>query len=48
MLDRHWSLNFDVKYIWMSSDIEARATGSKVGSVDINPWVFGIGARYRF
>lgn len=48
MLDRHWSLNLDVKYIWMSSDIEVRSTGAKAGEVDINPWVFGIGVRYRF
>jgi len=48
MLDRHWSLNFDVKYIWMNTDIELKATGAKVGEVDIDPWVFGVGVRYRF
>lgn len=48
MLDRHWSLNFDVKYIWINTDVEVKATGAKAGEVDINPWVFGIGARYRF
>ena len=48
MLDRHWSLNLDVKYIWMDTEVKAIASGAKVGEVDINPWVIGIGARYRF
>lgn len=48
MLDRHWSLNFDVKYIWINTDVEVKATGAKVGEVDIDPWVFGVGVRYRF
>ena len=48
MLDRHWSLNLDVKYIWIDTDVEVKSTGARVGSVDIDPWVFGIGARYRF
>jgi len=48
MLDRHWSLNFDVKYIWMNTDVEVKATGAKAGEVDIDPWVFGVGVRYRF
>ncbi|MCK7495383.1 MAG: outer membrane beta-barrel protein [Comamonadaceae bacterium] len=48
MLDRHWSLNFDVKYIWINTDVEVKSTGAKVGEVDIDPWVFGIGVRYRF
>jgi outer membrane protein W len=25
-----------------------KATGAKVGEVDIDPWVFGVGVRYRF
>jgi len=48
MLDRHWSLNLDVKYIWMNTDINVQASGAKAGEVDINPWVFGVGVRYRF
>ena len=48
MLDRNWSVNFDVKYIWINTDVEVKATGSKVGEVDVDPWVFGIGVRYRF
>jgi outer membrane protein len=47
-LDKNWSLNLDVKYIWMDTDVHVRATGDKLGDLDINPWVFGIGARYRF
>jgi len=48
MMSRNWSLNFDVKYIWMNTDVSAKATGNKVGEVDIDPWVFGVGVRYRF
>jgi outer membrane protein len=48
MLDRQWSLNLDVKYIWMNTDVKTTANGTKIGEVDINPWVIGIGARYRF
>jgi len=48
MLDRHWSLNFDVKYIWIDTDVEVKATGTRIGDVDIDPWVFGVGVRYRF
>jgi len=48
MLDKNWSVNLDVKYIWMDTEVKVKATGAKLGDLDINPWVFGIGARYRF
>ena len=48
MLDRQWSLNLDVKYIWMDTEVKTIGSGTKIGEVDINPWVIGIGARYRF
>jgi outer membrane protein len=41
-------LNADVKYVWMSTDVIVNATGATLGSLDINPWIFGVGARYRF
>lgn len=47
-LDKNWSLNVDLKYIWIKSDINVVGTGAKAGEVKINPYVVGIGARYRF
>ena len=45
-----WSVNFDVKKIWLDTDVKGTlASGTQVKSdVDINPWVFGIGVGYRF
>ena len=32
----------------MDTEVKAIGSGTKIGDVDINPWVIGIGARYRF
>ena len=48
MLDKNWSLNLDVKYVWMDTEVRVKATGAELGTLDINPWLLGIGARYRF
>lgn len=45
---KNWNLNFDVKYVWMSTDVIVNATGANLGGLDINPWIFGVGVRYRF
>lgn len=45
-LDKNWSLNFDVKYIQMNTDVELE--GSKLGKLDLNPITYGIGVGYRF
>ena len=45
---KNWYVNADVKYVWMSTDVFVNATGAKLGSLDINPWIFGLGVRYRF
>lgn len=45
-----WLVNIDVKYISITTDAAIKAgpdTLDKV-SVDINPWVFGVGVGYRF
>jgi len=38
-----WLLNLDVKYVWI--DTEATLSGATSGrvSVDVNPWLFGVG-----
>lgn len=47
-----WLINADVKYINIETDVRLRSaiTGrwTKVDSLDINPWVFGIGVGKKF
>ena len=45
---KNWYLNADIKYVWMSTDVYVNSTGANLGSLDINPWIFGVGVRYRF
>ncbi|MCU0952061.1 MAG: outer membrane beta-barrel protein [Burkholderiaceae bacterium] len=47
-LDRNWSLNFDVKYIQIRSDVTLKANGAKVSEVKVDPIVWGVGVGYRF
>jgi outer membrane protein len=47
--DEHWCLNFDVKKVWVGVDVEVDALGTTVTtSVDVDPWLFGVGVGYRF
>ena len=49
-----WLINADVKYITLNTDVEARlgagnnGAWTKIDSLDINPWVFGIGIGKKF
>jgi outer membrane protein len=47
-----WSLNVDVKKLWLSTDVKGvhpnPAVGAVKADVDINPWIFGVGLGYRF
>lgn len=46
-IDAHWAINFDVKKIWLNTDVTT--TGPAVtADVDLDPWVFGTGVSYRF
>ena len=45
---RNWYFNVDVKYLWINNDIRLNATGGDISSLDIDPWLFGVGVRYRF
>lgn len=45
-LDDKWLLNFEVRYIEIQSDVQVNGTG--VGTVDINPMVYGVNVGYRF
>ncbi len=45
-LNKNWSLNLDVKYIQMDTDV--RVGGTKIGTLDLNPITWGVGVGYRF
>jgi outer membrane protein len=42
-------LNVDVKKVWVSVDATVYALGTAVyTSVDVDPWLVGVGIGYRF
>jgi len=45
-LDKNWSINFDVKKIYMDTDI--KVGGQKIGDLKIDPILVGVGVGYRF
>lgn len=45
-LSKNWSLNVDVKYVQMNTDVTLN--GSKIGKVNLDPMLYGIGVGYRF
>ncbi|MDC8014891.1 OmpW/AlkL family protein [Tahibacter soli] len=45
-IDERWSLMLDAR--WMDIDTEARVNGVKVGTVNIDPIVYGFAFGYRF
>lgn len=49
-LSDRWSLNFDVKKLWLNTDVKVNAgLASPVNAkVDLDPWIFGVGIGYRF
>lgn len=48
-LDEHWSVNVDVRKVWITSDVELTAGATTINAdVDINPLIFTIGSGYRF
>ena len=48
-INKNWAVNFDVKKIWLDTDVSVKALGTTVKTdVDIDPWLFGVGLAYRF
>ena len=45
-LDKNWSINFDVKKVYMKTDV--RSAGTKVGDFKVDPLLVGVGVGYRF
>lgn len=46
-ISRNWLANLDVKYLFLSPDVRVNG-GAVTGNADLNPWVLGLGVRYRF
>lgn len=46
-LTDHWSLNVDVRRLWISTDVRVH-NPNVTDSVDIDPWVVTTGVGYRF
>lgn len=49
-LNERWFLNFDVKKVWINTDVtvDAGGLGIVTADVDINPWIIGIGFGWRY
>lgn len=48
-LDSHWSLNVDVRKVWISSDVTIAAGATQIDAkVDVNPLILTVGTGYRF
>ncbi len=48
-LTPNWLLNFDVKWIYMRPDVAVDTSIGRIGATaNIDPFVFGVGVRYRF
>ena len=45
-LDKNWSLNFDVKKVYIDTDVSVG--GAKVGKFKVDPLLIGVGVGYRF
>ena len=45
-LNDSWSLSFDAKKVWINTDVSL--SGTKLTTVDVNPWIIGFGVGYRF
>lgn len=47
-IDEKWHLNFDVKKIFLETDINVNNGVIKVDNADVDPWIIGLGVGYTF
>ena len=47
-LDKKWFLNFDVKKIWIKTDVTNGTSGAFVSTLKIDPVVVGVGVGMKF
>lgn len=45
-LDKNWSINFDVKKVYIQTDVYS--AGSSLGTLKLDPVLVGVGVGYRF
>ncbi|OQS25908.1 OmpW/AlkL family protein [Chromobacterium violaceum] len=45
-VNKSWFVNVDVKKLWVQTDVSA--AGTKLGTLKLDPWVFGIGVGTKF
>jgi outer membrane protein len=47
-LDKNWALNFDVKKVFVSTDIKVNGGAVNAKNTALDPWLIGLGFGYRF
>ncbi len=47
-LGQGWYLNADVKKTWIDHDVRVRGATNADFEVELDPWIFSVGAGYRF
>lgn len=48
-LNDHWSLNADIRKVWINSDVTIMAGATRIDAdVDVNPLIVTLGTGYRF
>ncbi|HCR85858.1 MAG TPA: OmpW family protein [Alphaproteobacteria bacterium] len=47
-ISEHWALNFDVKKIFLETDLSLDRGAITARNVDLDPWLIGAGISYRF
>lgn len=47
-VDEHWFVNFDVRRIWINTDVTITGAVNATDEVDIDPWVVSTSIGYRF
>jgi len=45
-VDPRWLVTIDAR--WIDIETTVRVNGSRVGTVSVDPWVYGVSAGYRF
>lgn len=47
-LNEKWSVNLDVKKVWLNTDVSIGSGAVTASGVDIDPWIVGFGFGYSF
>lgn len=47
-IDDRWSVNFDVKKLFLETDVKVNNGAINARDVNIDPWIIGIGIGYKF